>query len=106
MSGIRSQAENPLAKIQTVVYMNAISNQLIVRGCDLQEKDMTYQDQAILNSPDLQVLGYSYDQIRSLVLQASGIAEREDIMPLANLLAAVADAVAALRNCNMNLKAA
>jgi hypothetical protein len=101
-----SQGLNQLAILQTVVYIDAISNHLIGWGTGRQELEMTYQDQAIISSHDHQVLAYSYDQIRSLVLQASGIAEREDIMPLANLLSAVADAVAALRGCNTTLKAA
>jgi hypothetical protein len=62
---------------------------------------MTFQGPVIGMNHDTEVLNYSYDQIRSLVLQASGIAEREDLMPLANLLTSVADAVAALRTCSM-----
>jgi hypothetical protein len=62
---------------------------------------MTFQGPVIGMNHDTEVLNYSFDQIRSLVLQASGIAEREELMPLANLLTSVADAVAALRTCSM-----
>ncbi len=60
---------------------------------------MTFQGPVLGVSQENEVLSYSYDQIRSLVLQASGIAERENLTPLANLLTSVADAVAALRKC-------